>query len=154
MMRTVGLADQANTSARIGNAANPTSSSGRRPHIFARRPVHGAIIATMAWGTMISAETMSEESASLLYANASPASGSIDAFAIWNKNTQPANMSRPRFFQRLRSFTLGGLLGTWRSGTHEARPKWISAGRMLLKAASRGSTSAAATKNIARNDRK
>src|SRR6185369_17427024 len=110
-MRIIGLVVEANTSARIGNAVKPTSNSGRRPHVFARRPVHGAIIATITWGTMISAETISEESASLLYANASPASGSIDALAIWNKNTQPAKMSRPRVFQRLRSRTLGGLLG-------------------------------------------
>src|ERR1700692_5765 len=109
----MGSVVEAKTSARIGNAANPTSRSGRRPHVFARRPAHGAIIATMTWGTMINAETISEERASLLYANASPASGSIDALAIWNKNTQPANMRRPRVFQRLRSRTLGGLLGTW-----------------------------------------
>src|ERR1700675_1469396 len=101
-MRIVGLVVQANTRARIGNAANPTSRSGRPPHVFARRPAHGAIIATMTWGTMINAETMSEERASLLYASASPASGSIDALAVWNKNTPPANVSRLRFFQRLR----------------------------------------------------
>ena len=71
------------------------------------------MIATITWGTMINAETMSEEKASLLYANASPASGSIDALAIWNKNTQPAKMSRPRFFQRLRSGILGGAPGPW-----------------------------------------
>src|ERR1700722_15303560 len=112
-MRIAGSVVQANTSARIGNAANPTSSSGRRPQIFAWRPVHGAMIATMTWGTMISAETMSEENASLLYANASPASGSIDALAIWNKNTQPANMSRPVFFEKLWSRALGGTLGPW-----------------------------------------
>src|ERR1700731_3116725 len=110
-MRIVGLVVQANTSARIGNAANPTSSSGRRPRMFAWRPVHGAIIATMTWGTMMSAETMREESASLLYANASPASGSNDALAIWNRNTQPANISRQGVFQRLRSRALGGALG-------------------------------------------
>src|ERR1700723_3759003 len=110
-MRIIGLVVQANTSARTGNAANPISSSGRRPHMFARRPVHGAIIATTTWGTMISAETMSEENASLLYANASPASGSIDALAIWNKNTQPANMSRPGIFQRLPSRALDGAFG-------------------------------------------
>src|ERR1700688_2307194 len=108
-MRTVGLVEQANTNARIGKAANPTSISGRRPHVFARRPAHGAMIATITWGTMINAETMSEERASLLYASASPASGSIEALAIWNKNTLPANMIKPRFFQRLRSRTLGGL---------------------------------------------
>jgi hypothetical protein len=34
-------------------------------------------------------------------------------FAIWNKNTQPANMSRPRFFERLWSRALGGALGSW-----------------------------------------
>src|ERR1700693_1117455 len=112
-MRIIGLVVQANTSARIGNAANPTSSGGRRPHVFARRPAHGAMIATITWGTMINAETMSEEKVSLLYANASPASGSIDALAIWNKNMQPANMSRPGFFQRLRIRTLGGLPGPW-----------------------------------------
>jgi hypothetical protein len=38
-----------------------------------------AISATTTWGTMINAETMSEEKASLLYTSASPASGSIDA---------------------------------------------------------------------------
>src|ERR1700722_1081671 len=113
MMRTAGSADQANTSARIGNAAKPTSSRGRRPHMFARRPVHGAMIATMTWGTMISAETMSEEYASLLYANASPARGNIDALAIWNKNTQAANTSRPWVFQRLRRRVLGGAPGPW-----------------------------------------
>src|ERR1700678_2018671 len=112
-MRITGSVDHAKTSARIGNAANPTSSSGRRPQIFAWRPVHGAMIATMIWGTMISAETMSEENASLLYANASPASGSIDALAIWNKNTQAANTSRPWVFQRLRSWVLGGAPGPW-----------------------------------------
>src|ERR1700685_3373759 len=112
-MRTVGLAVQANTSARIGNAANPTSSSGRRPHVSARRPAHGAMIATITWGTMINAETMSEERASLLYASASPASGSIDALAIWNKNTPPANVSRLLFFHRLRRLALGGALGPW-----------------------------------------
>ena len=40
------------------------SSSDRRPHVFARRPAHGAILATITWGTMINAETMSEERAS------------------------------------------------------------------------------------------
>src|SRR5665213_527369 len=123
-MRIAGLVVQANTSARIGNAANPTSSSGRRPHVFAPRPAHGADIATITWGTMINADTMSEERASLLYANASPASGSIDALAIWNKNTQPASMSRPRVYQRVRSRALGGGLGRWWYGRHEARPKW------------------------------
>ena len=83
------------------------------PEIFARRPTHGAMIATITCGTMINAETMSEERASLLEANASLASGSIDALAIWNKNTQPANMRRPRFFERLRSRALGGALGPW-----------------------------------------
>src|ERR1700739_4914345 len=112
-MRIVGLVVQANTSARIGNAANPISSSGRRPRIFAWRPVHGATIATMTWGTIMSADKMSEERASLLYANASPASGSNDALAIWNKNTQPANMSKPGVFQRLRIRALGGALGPW-----------------------------------------
>src|SRR6202044_1254840 len=101
-MRIVGLAVQANRSARIGNAANPTSSSGRRPHAFARRPAHGAMIATITWGTMINAETMSEERASLLYTNASPASGSIDALASWNKNPQAANVSGLGLFQSLR----------------------------------------------------
>jgi hypothetical protein len=56
---------QANNSARIGNA--PKSSNGRRPHVFARCPAHGDMIATITWGTMIKAETMSEERASLLY---------------------------------------------------------------------------------------
>ena len=65
-MRIIGLVVQAKISARIGNAANPRSSSGLRPHTLAARPLHGAIIATMTWGTMISSETMSEESASLL----------------------------------------------------------------------------------------
>src|SRR5271167_4081749 len=110
-MRIVGLVVQANSNARIGNAPNPTSSSGRRPHVFARRPAHGAMIATITWGTTINAETMSEAKASLLYTRASPASGSIDALAIWNKNTQPANVSRPRFFQRLQRGALGGVLG-------------------------------------------
>jgi hypothetical protein len=99
---------------------------------------------------MINAETISEERASLLYASASPASGSIDALAIWNKNTPPPNVSRLRFFQRLRRRALG----PWCSGRHEARPKWISEGWMRPRAASSGSTSAAATKNIARYDRK
>src|ERR1700721_2076151 len=112
-MRIAGSVEHAKTSARIGNAANPTSSSGRRPQIFAWRPVHGAMIATMIWGTMISAETMREENASLLYANASPARGSIDALAIWNKNTQPANTSRPGIFQRLPSRALDGAFGPW-----------------------------------------
>ena len=62
-MRIIGLVVQANTNARIGKAANPTSSSGRRPHVFARRPAHEAMIATITWGTMINAETMSEEKA-------------------------------------------------------------------------------------------
>src|ERR1700733_4073920 len=149
-MRIVGLAVQANRSARIGRAANPTSSSGRRPHVFARRPAHGAMIATITWGTMIKAETMSEERASLLYTNASPASGSIDALAIWNKNTQAANVISLRFFQTLQR----GALGPWWSGRHEARPKWMSEGRMRPRATSNGSTSAAAAKNIARYDRK
>src|SRR3984957_10563780 len=153
-MRIAGSVVQANASARIGNAAKPTISSGRRPHVFAWRPVHGAMIATMTWGTMINAETMSEENASLLYANASPASGSIDALAIWNKNTQPANTSRPGVFQRFPSRALGGALGPWWSGMHEARPKWISEGWMRPRARSKGSTSAAATTNIARYDRK
>jgi len=78
-MRTIGLVVQANTRARIGNAANPTSRRGRRPQVFARRPAHDAISATINWGTMINAETMSEEKASLLNTSASPASGSIDA---------------------------------------------------------------------------
>ena len=56
---------------------------------------------------------MSEERASLLYASASPASGSIDALAIWNKNTQLANMSKLRFIEKLRSRALGGALGPW-----------------------------------------
>ena len=60
-MRIVGLVVQANTRARIGKAANPTSSSGRRPQAFARRPAYGAMIATITWGTMINAETMNEE---------------------------------------------------------------------------------------------
>ena len=47
--------------------------------VFARRPAHDAISATINWGTMIKAETMSEEKASLLNTSASPASGSIDA---------------------------------------------------------------------------
>jgi hypothetical protein len=57
---------QANTRARIGKAANPMSKRGRRPQVFARRPTHDAISATIIWGTMINAETMSEEKASLL----------------------------------------------------------------------------------------
>jgi len=109
-MRIIGSVVQANTSARIGKAANPTSRSGRRPHVFARRPAHGAISATITWGTMINAETMSEENASLLYASVSPASGSIDALANWNKHSQPANVSRLRFFQRLQCRALGGAL--------------------------------------------
>src|SRR6185437_11641816 len=112
-MRIIGLVVQANTSARIGNAANPTSSSVRRPHVFAVRPAHGAISATITCGTMINAETISEDKASLLYASASPASGSIDALAIWNKNKQPANVSRLRFFQRLRRGARGGALAPW-----------------------------------------
>src|SRR5271170_8085443 len=103
---------------------------------------------------MINAETMSEERASLLYASASPASGSIDALANWNKNTQPANMSRPRFFKKLRSRALAGALDPWLFGRHEARPKWISEAWMRPSAASSGSTNAAAAKNIARYDRK
>jgi len=94
----------------IGKAANPTSRSGRRPN-FARRPAHGAISATIAWGTMINAETMSDERDTLPYTSASPASGSIDAFAIWNKNTPPANISRLRFVQRFQCRALGGALG-------------------------------------------
>jgi hypothetical protein len=31
--------------------------------------------------------------------------------AIWNRNTQPANVSKPRFFQRLRRGALGSALG-------------------------------------------
>ena len=77
----------------------------------APRPV--AISATITWGTMINAATMSEKRASLLYASASPASGSIDALAIWNKNTPPANVSRPRFFQSLRRRALREALGPW-----------------------------------------
>ena len=46
-MRIIGLVVQANTSARIGNAANPMNSSGRRRHVFARSPAHGAMIATI-----------------------------------------------------------------------------------------------------------
>src|ERR1700743_2424696 len=109
-MRVMEWLCEAKGSAGIGSAANPASSSGRRPHAFACRPVQGAIIATVTWGTMINAETMSEESACLLYTNASPARGSIDALAIWNKNTQLANMSRPGIFQRLWSRALDGVL--------------------------------------------
>jgi hypothetical protein len=46
-MRIVGLVVQANNSARIGNAHNPMSSNGRRPHVFARCPAHGAMTATI-----------------------------------------------------------------------------------------------------------
>jgi hypothetical protein len=59
---------------------------------------------------MINAETMSDEKDSLLYTSASPASGSIDALAIWNKNTQLANMSRLRFVQTLLCRALRGEL--------------------------------------------
>jgi hypothetical protein len=54
---------------------------------------------------------MSEEKASLRYTSDSPASGSIDALAIWNKNSPPANVSRLLFFQRLRRGALGGAPG-------------------------------------------
>src|ERR1700722_20382181 len=112
-MRTIGLVVQANSTARTGKAANPTSNSGRRPHVFARLPTHGAISATITCGTMTNAETMNEEKDTLLYTSASPASGSIDALAIWNKNTQPANVSRLRFVQTLRCRALGGASGPW-----------------------------------------
>src|SRR5712675_1488703 len=110
-MSMVGLVDQANNSARMGRAANPTIRSGRRPQVFARRPAHGAITATIICGTMINAETMSEENGAPLYTSDSPASGNIDAFASWNKNTLPANVSRPRFVQTFQCRDLGGALG-------------------------------------------
>jgi hypothetical protein len=75
------------------------------------RPAHGAISATITCGTMINADTMSEEYATLPYTSDSPASGSIDALAIWNKNTQAANISRLRFVQTLQCCALGGALG-------------------------------------------
>src|SRR5271163_1981147 len=121
-MRTIGLVVQAKMSARIGNAQNPASKSGRRPQVLARRPAHGAISATIPWGTMINAETISEERGTFLYTNDSPASGSIDALASWNKNTHPANVSRTRFFKRLKYRALGGALDPRWSGTPQARP--------------------------------
>ena len=110
-MSTVGSVVHANSSARMGKAANPRSKSGRRPQVSAWRPAHGAISATITCGTMINAETMSDERDTLLYTSASPASGSIDAFAIWNKNTPPANISKLRFVQRFQCRALGGALG-------------------------------------------
>ena len=57
------------------------------------------------------AETISEENGAPLYTSDSPASGSIDALASWNKKTLPANVSRPRFVQMLQCCALGGAFG-------------------------------------------
>jgi hypothetical protein len=91
----------------MGSAANPISRSGRRPQVFARRPAHGAIIATITCGTMINAETISEENGAPLYTSDSPASGSIDALATWKL---PANMTRPRSVQTFQCRARGGAL--------------------------------------------
>jgi hypothetical protein len=109
-MRTIGSVVQAKSSARIGKAVKPSRRSGRRPQIFAWRPAHGAISATITCGTMINADTMSEDYATLPYTSDSPASGSTDALANWNKNTQAANISRLRFVQTLQCCALGGAL--------------------------------------------
>jgi hypothetical protein len=44
---------------------------------------------------MISAETASEAVIPLRFTSSSPARGNMEVFTNWNKNKQPANMSKP-----------------------------------------------------------
>src|SRR6516165_8443398 len=103
---------------------------------------------------MISAEMIKEAPVSLRYASCSPVSGNTEAFANWNKNRQPANVSKPEFLHRLKRPALEGGVGASCPACPQERPKWISAERTRAMAISNGSTSAAEVKNIARYDKK
>src|SRR6516225_5207980 len=149
-MSNGGSTVTANNRARTANAPKPIKSSGRRPQLCANCPTDGALIATTICGRMINAEITNEAPVRLRYANRSPTSGNIEAFANWNKKRQPANISKLRFLERLNRSALGGGVDSWWSGCPHERPKWISAERTRAIARSNGNTSAAETKNIAR----
>ena len=111
--RSNGSLMSAKPSARIGKAANPISRSGRRPQPCACRPTHGAITATMICGTMISADIASEECACDLRTRISPASGSTEALASWNRNRLAAKMTSLESFRRSLRPALGGCSIPW-----------------------------------------
>jgi hypothetical protein len=73
----------------------------------------------------------------------------MEAFANWNRNRQAANMSKPLFVQRLERGARGGGVSASCSGWPQARPKWISVGRIRVKAISNGTRRAAEARNMA-----
>ena len=61
VLSACGSGINANSNARMGNAPNPMSRSGRRPQLLACRPTQGAIAATTICGRTINADTMRDE---------------------------------------------------------------------------------------------
>ena len=106
--RSSGSLIKVKPSARIDKAANPRSSSGRRPQLCACRPAQGANSATTICGTMISAERISEEPGRAACTRSSPASGRTEALASWNRKRQTEKTSNLESCQRARRRVLGG----------------------------------------------
>jgi hypothetical protein len=80
-------------------------------------------------------------------------SGSIDAFASWNKNKQAAKVRRWRFFQSVERRVLDGVVARSSSGAQHDRPKWASAARIRMTATSAGIARSAVAKNMDRFER-
>ena len=76
-----GLVTVANRRPRTGSAANPISSSGRRPQICARCPTHGDSAATTICGTTMQAAIRTVAQRAERMVTTLPISGSIAALA-------------------------------------------------------------------------
>src|SRR5262252_8264553 len=83
-----GSAVNAKSAERIGTAESPSNRSGRRPHVAAVRPTHGANSATTIWGNTVKADTASEDECPSERASGSLTCGRIEAFASWKRRRQ------------------------------------------------------------------
>ena len=97
----------ANSRPRIGSAAKPSSSSGRRPQSCARRPTHGESTATTSCGTTMQAAIRTVAHWLDRMVRTLPISGSIAALARWNSSMQPAKISSGRLRSSAASLVRG-----------------------------------------------
>ena len=80
-MSSDGSETKANNRPRIGSAAKPIRSSGRRPQICARLPIHGDRSATTSCGTTMQAAMIKVAQRADFIVTTLPTSGSMAALA-------------------------------------------------------------------------
>src|SRR6516225_2712224 len=149
MTSKAGSAVNAKSAERIGTAESPSNRSGRRPHVAAVRPTHGANSATTIWGSTIKADTGSEDECPSERASGSLTCGRIEAFASWKRRRQVIKAKRRTSLKRVRRLTLLGSV-VWQSGAPQDRPKWILEPIIERSVHSKGIANAAANRNMSR----